>query len=202
MPLSPVCHTTLKKSVVSRHLVDETMRCIMENVIDDCEARDECDVSELSLKEAIKDAITTQSAFIVASLEGEIDKYGTPHPNEVSKERESFIYTIGLHEKGLPEILVFTGPTNPESKAFTGKEALDVVNAAMVLVRWMSTHPSEFKYAIGENFKDDIRRLYQSRSLISKQELTYKTEFTPEITEYYQHTNYRLFVLHPINWIN
>lgn len=149
------------------------------------------------LKQNIQKQIQDHGVAVQAIIPAELADKKISKKKRITRADEGYVYSIGQHEKGRPEILIFCGPC-PNDKPMNGDELFNnIIEAQKLINHWHQVWESE-PYRVKEAFRDEQGRVYMLADHVPAGKHLIK-DSAQLIKSYYGTDDYELFVLIPVS---
>ncbi len=130
----------------------------------------------------------------------ECKKEGVNHDNDLNDIFDGYVYSIGFHEKGLPEILILAGSNGVEEDTITKEQLTDRIHDAASFINTIFQTRDVFKYdpkkAYGSPNIDGLYWVIADDSMQQSEEFI-KHELMDGATSYYKDCQYKVVILKP-----
>lgn len=158
------------------------------------------DPSNNAFAEKVKKAIEESTVMILGVSDAVAcgAHHSPPKEGPFMEMDDGFLYTIGHHIVGRPEIMVLIGP-NEHENPISRYELLDRFVPTQVMINHLVAHWDEEPVHHNETVADPNGRVYLVADVdCFKSSVDYREVFTTQASEYHRTKDYRLLILQPL----
>lgn len=154
--------------------------------------------------EEIKKEINENGISIIALSKAcdceECKKEGINHDNDLNDIFDGYVYSIGFHKKGMPEILILAGSNGVEEDTITKEQLTNRIHDASNFINTIFHTRDTFKFnpkqAYGSPNIDGLYWVIADDTVFQSEEFI-KHELMAGATSYYKDCQYKVIIFKP-----